>query len=192
MSTACASAPLACAYGACAFDHSGSPRIACNRCRSLRIPSSSRAIMSAPAPCSSTGSSKGKGNFGVQICKPYCAPLLVRSAPLSVQSVLSLASICPGVLRCVLKLASICPDVPRSVLNLASICPVVPLSLSSIWPQSAPASLNLSPICPEVPRSVLNLARRPLIGADCGQIEGRRGKDKDKDKGQIEARLRTD
>ena len=55
---------------------------------------------------------------------------------------------------------------------------------------------------PEVPRSVLNLARRPLIGADCGQIEGRRGKlrtdiegrrcNKDKDKGHIGDRLRTD
>ena len=155
MSTACASA-------------------ACNRCRSLRIPCSSRAIMSAPAPCSSTGSSKGKGNFGVQICKPYCAPLLVRSAPLSVQSVLNLASICPGVLRCVFKLASICPDVPRSVLNLASICPVVPLSL-----------LNLASICPGVPQSVFNLPRSPS--------EGESGPSRDnKDKGQIEAGLRTD
>ena len=55
---------------------------------------------------------------------------------------------------------------------------------------------------PEVPRSVLNLARRPLIGADCGQIEGCWGKlrteivgrrgNKDKDKRQIEAKLRTD
>ena len=146
MSTACASAPLACAYGACAFDHSGSPRIACNRCRSLRIPCSSRAIMSAPAPCSSTGSSKGKGNFGVQICKPYCAPLLVRSAPLSVQSVLNLASICPGVLRSVLKLASICPGVLRSGLNLSRRPSECPQSV----PDLPPKSLDRSSILPDV------------------------------------------
>ena len=33
----------------------------------------------------------GPGGFGVQIWKPYCPPLLVRSAPQSAQSVLNLA-----------------------------------------------------------------------------------------------------
>ena len=69
------------------------------------------------------------------------------------------------------------PVVPLSLLNLASICPVV---LRSV--------LNLASICPGVPQSVFNLPRSPS--------EEESGPSRDnkanKDKGQIEAGLRTD